>query len=126
MLLSFYKGMKDYSVKSDFCYPLEIVPSIPHMLQKTYSLLLILILWHKQAIFESKGDQLSSSAECRIRSWEVQDTKSQADWMPTHKPTELSRIKQNLNSTARPHDEWAFSPLDFTADWLSQLVELVC
>ena len=34
-----------------------------------YSCLLLLIsmLWHKQAIFESKGDKLSSSAECRIR-----------------------------------------------------------
>ena len=25
------------------------------------------MLWHRQAIFESKGDKLSSSAECRIR-----------------------------------------------------------
>ena len=24
------------------------------------------MLWHRQAIFESKGDKLSSSAECRI------------------------------------------------------------
>ena len=27
------------------------------------------------------------------RSWEVSDTNSPANWMPTHKPTELSRIK---------------------------------
>ena len=71
--------------------------------------------------FDSKGDKLSSSAECRIWSWEVWDTKSPADWMPTHKPTELSRIEENLNSTARPYNEWTFSPLDFTADWLSHL-----
>ena len=45
------------------------------------------MLWHRQAIFESKGD-------------------TNADWMPTHKPTELSRIKQNFNSTARPYDEY--------------------
>ena len=32
-----------------------------------YLLLLISMLWHRQAIFESKGDKLSSSAECRIR-----------------------------------------------------------
>ena len=32
-----------------------------------YPYLLISMLWHRQAIFESKGDQLSSSAECRIR-----------------------------------------------------------
>ena len=29
---------------------------------------LISMLWHRQAIFESKGDKLSSSAECRIPS----------------------------------------------------------
>ena len=33
----------------------------------TCLLLLISMLWHRQAIFESKGDKLSSSAECRIR-----------------------------------------------------------
>ena len=33
----------------------------------TWLLLLISMLWHRQAIFESKGDKLSSSAECRIR-----------------------------------------------------------
>ena len=33
----------------------------------TCLLLLISMLWHRQAIFESKGDHLSSSAECRIR-----------------------------------------------------------
>ena len=33
----------------------------------TCLLLLISMLWHRQAIFESKGDKLSSCAECRIR-----------------------------------------------------------
>ena len=32
----------------------------------TYLVLLISILWHRQAIFKSKGDKLCSSAECRI------------------------------------------------------------
>ena len=41
----------------------------------TCLLLLILVLWHRQATFESKEDRLSSS-ECRIRSWEVWVTKS--------------------------------------------------
>ena len=59
----------------------------------TCLLLLISMLWHRQAIFESKGDKLSSSAEGRIRTWKSQGTYSPADWMPTHKPTELSRIK---------------------------------
>ena len=58
----------------------------------TCSLLLISMLWHRQAIFKSKGDKLFSSAECRI--WtRVFGTKSPADWMPADKPTELSRIK---------------------------------
>ena len=56
-------------------------------------LLLISMLWHRQAIFESKGDELSSSAEDRIRTQRVSDTYSPADWMPADKPTELSRIK---------------------------------
>ena len=33
----------------------------------TCLLMLISMLWHRQAIFEWKGDKLSSSAECRIR-----------------------------------------------------------
>ena len=50
-----------------------------------YTLLfLISMLWHRQAIFEYKGDKLSSSAECRTRTWKSQDTYSPADWMPTH------------------------------------------
>ena len=42
--------------------------------------------------------------------------------MLADKPTELSRIKlKNLNSTARPDDQPAFSPLDPTVSWLSHL-----
>ena len=51
------------------------------------------MLWHMQTIFESKGDKLSSSAECRIRTQRVSETQSPTDWMPADKPTELSRIK---------------------------------
>ena len=47
--------------------------------------------------------------------WEVWDTKSPAGQMATHNP-EISKIKQNWNSTARPYDEGTFSPLDITAD----------
>ena len=78
------------------------------------------MLWHRQAIFDSKGDMLSSSAECRIRTQRVSETQSPADWMPADKPTELSRIKlKNLNSTARPYDQQAFSLPDPTAIWHS-------
>ena len=92
----------------------------------TYLLLLISMLWHRQAIFESKGDKLSSSAESRIRTQGVSETQSSADWMPADKPTELSRIKlKNLNSTAHPYDQQAFSPPDPTAIWHSHLALVI-
>ena len=88
----------------------------------TYLLFLISMLWHRQAIFESKGDKLSSSADSRIRTQRVSDTYSPADWMPADKPTELSRIKfKILNSTARPYDQQAFSPPYPIAIWHSHL-----
>ena len=59
----------------------------------TCLLLLISMLWHRQAVFESKGDKLSSSAECRIRTHQGLRHNSPADWMPADKPTELSRVK---------------------------------
>ena len=55
-------------------------------------LLFISMLWQRQTIFESKGDKLSSSFECRIRT-RISRTESPADWMPADKPTELSTIK---------------------------------
>ena len=91
----------------------------------TYLLLLISMLWHRQAIFESKGDKLSSSAESRIRTQGVSETQSSADWMPADKPTELSRIKQkNLNSTARPYDIWWRLP-DVYLEWSSQTISFL-
>ena len=40
---------------------------LPHLALVIYILvLLISMLWHRQAIFKSKGDKLCSSAECRI------------------------------------------------------------
>ena len=57
-------------------------------------LLLILMLWHRQAIFEWKENKLFCSAKCRIRT--LIDTKLPVDWAPTHKPTELSRVKKKL------------------------------
>ena len=46
--------------------------------------LLISMLWHRQAIFESKGDKLSSSAERRTRT-RVSGTESLTDRMPADK-----------------------------------------
>ena len=87
----------------------------------TYLLLLISILWHRQAIFESKGDKLSSSAECRIRTQGLRHLFAsrlnacwQTDWA-------IEDHAKNLNSTARPYDQQAFSPPDPTAIWHSHL-----
>ena len=46
----------------------------------------------RQPIFEWKGGKLSSSAEYRYEP-RVSGTESPPDWMPTDKPTELSRVK---------------------------------
>ena len=84
-------------------------------------LLLISMLWHRQAIFESKGDKFSSFAECRIRTQGIRHLFAsrlnacwQTDWA-------IEDQAKNLNSTARPYDQQAFSPLDLTASWLSHL-----
>ena len=87
----------------------------------TCLLLLISMLGHRQGIFESKGDKLSSSAECRIRTKGLRhlfvsrlNACWQTDWA-------IEDQAKNLNSTARPYDQQAFSRLDLTASWLSQL-----
>ena len=87
----------------------------------TYMLLLISMLWHRQAIFKSKGDKLCSSAECRLwtRGPRHQiasrlNARWQTDWA-------IEDQAKNLNSTARPYDQRAFSPLDPTVSWLSHL-----
>ena len=84
-------------------------------------LLLISMLWHRQAIFKSKGDKLCSSAECRIRTRDPRhqiasrlNARWQTDWA-------IEDQAKNLNSTARPYDQRAFSPLDPTVSWLSHL-----
>ena len=87
----------------------------------TYLLLLISMLWHRQAIFKSKGDKLCSSAECNIwtRGPRHQiasrlNARWQTDWA-------IEDQAKNLNSTARPYDQRAFSPLEPTVSWLSHL-----
>ena len=84
-------------------------------------LLLIYMLWHRQVIFKSKGDKLSSSAECRIWTRGLihpiasrLNVRWQTNWA-------IEDQAKNLNPTARPYDQRAFSPLDPTAGWLSHL-----
>ena len=80
------------------------------------------MLRHRQAIFESKGDKLSSSAEGRIRTHQGLrhqiasrlNARWQTDWA-------IEDQAKNLNSTARRYDQGAFSPLDPTAVWHSHL-----
>ena len=61
---------------------------------------LLLLIGHMQTIFESKGDELSSSAECGIWTQGLRHPKSPAD-----KPTELWWIKRkNFYSIARPYE----------------------
>ena len=87
----------------------------------TYLLLLIPMLWHRQAIFKSKGDKLCSSAECRIWTWGPRhqiasrlNARWQTDWA-------IEDQAKTLNSKARAYDQRAFSPLDTTVSWLSHL-----
>ena len=76
----------------------------------TYLLLLISMLWHRQAIFKSKGDKL-------FLCW-MQDLNPRPQ-IPNRQQTECSLTNRlsyrgssiNLNSTARPYDQQAFSPL---------------
>ena len=63
------------------------------------------MLWHRQAIFESKGDKLSFSAECRIR---------------THQGLR-HQIASRLN--ARWQTDWAIE--DQPKTWTRQLVPII-
>ena len=87
----------------------------------TCLLLLISMLWRRQGLFKSKGDKLLSSAECRIRTRGLRhliasrlNARWQTDWA-------IKDQAKNLNSTASPYDQRAFSPLDPTAVWHSHL-----
>ena len=59
-------------------------------------------------IQDSKLDSLRHQSANRL------NARSQTDWA-------IEDQAKNLNWTARPYDEWAFLPLDFTADWLLHL-----
>ena len=79
------------------------------------------MLWHRQAIFKSKGDKLCSSAECRIGTRGPRhqiasrlNARWQTNWV-------IEDQAKNLNSTARPYDQRAFSPLDPNVSWPSHL-----
>ena len=79
------------------------------------------MLWHRQAIFKSKGDKLCCSAECRI--WTRGPRHQFASRLNARWQTDWAIEDQvkNLNSTARPYDQRVFSPLGPTVSWLSHL-----
>ena len=87
----------------------------------TCLLLLILMLWHRQAIFKSKGDKLCSTAESRIWTRDPRhqiasrlNARWQTDWA-------IENQAKILTLTARPYDQRAFSPIDPTVSWFSYL-----
>ena len=87
----------------------------------TYLLLLISMLWHRQAVFKSQGDKLCSSARSRILTRDPRHqiaSRLNARWQTDWSIEDQAKI---LNWTARPYDQRAFSPLDPTVSWLSHL-----
>ena len=86
----------------------------------TCLLLLISMLWHRQAIFESKGDKLSSSAESRIQTYQGLRhqiaTRLNAHWQ-TDWAIEDQAIKLELDSlslwSASIQPTWPHSRLAF-------------
>ena len=84
-------------------------------------LLLITMLWHRQAICKSKGDKLCSSAECWI--WTLGPRHQMASRLNACWQTDwaIEDQAENLNSTSRHCDQRALSPLDPTVSWLSHL-----
>ena len=93
-----------------------------HMVLFIFVLLLLMsMLWHRQTIFESNGDTLSSSAECRIRTHGPRHqiaSSLNARWQTEGAIEDQAK---NLKSSARPYGQRAFSPLDPNASWLSHL-----
>ena len=90
-------------------------------LWNVFLLLLISMLWHRQAIFESKGDQLSSSAECMIWTQGLRrqitsrvNARWQTDWAIEDQAKKLELDSPSLWSAniqpTRPHCQLAFAP----------------
>ena len=116
-------AIEDQAIKLELDSPslwsASIQPTRPH---STCLLLLISMLWHRQAIFESKGDKLSSSAECRIRTHQGLrhqiasrlNVRWQTDWAIEDQAIKLELDSPSLWSASiqptRPHSRLAFAP----------------
>ena len=86
---------------SDHLTLLPIWPQ-PWLWRYTWLLVLILMHWQQGSDFESKGDKVSSSAECRIRTQGLCNQIS-IEWVLPEKSTELSRIKRAYGLGALLH-----------------------
>ena len=86
----------------------------------TCLLFFISMLWYRQAIFESKGDKLSSSTECRIRTQGLRHLFAsrlnawwQTNWAIENQAKKLELNSPSLWSTSiqptRPHCQFAFA-----------------
>ena len=75
--------------------------------------LILIVLWHREVISYRKETRCVP-LECRIRTLEVWNTKSPETECPLTDRLSCRGSSFNLNSTARPYDEWGFSPFDFT------------
>ena len=94
--------------------------ALTHTYIHTYLLLLISMLWHRQAIFKSKGDKLCSLLMQDLNPGSQTPNRQQTECSLTNRLSYRGSSK-NLNSTDRPYDQRAFSPLDPTVSWLSHL-----
>ena len=85
-------------------------------------LLFISMLWHRQAIFKSKGDKLCSSAECRIgtrgpryRIASRMNARWQTDWAIEDQDNKIELDSPSLWSASIqptwPHSQLTFAPV---------------
>ena len=91
----------------------------------TYLLLLISMLWHRQAIFKSKGDQSCSSAELQDWNPGSQTPNRQADCpydaQPTDKPTELSKGEDQDTKLRTSWQNWAIDSPSSPSLWSASI-----
>ena len=104
-----------FGERIDICTFWATIINICHIYSWFSLLLLISMLWHRQAIFELKGYKLSSSAECRIRTQGFRHQIASRLIVRWQTHWSIEDQDKNLNSTTRPYDKRAFSPLDPTA-----------
>ena len=119
-----FRGRVNSNRKETSCVPLlkaGFESGAPDTYIHTYLLLLISMLWHRQAIFKSKGDKLCSSAECRIwtRGPRHQiasrlNARSQTDWAIEDQAKKLELDSPSLWSASIqptwPHCQLTFVP----------------